>query len=212
MAGGRMALEAGAAQAARRRRNLERWRRRSRLIHFYRRALPATMAAILICLAGWVLARGLLTRLGDVRNAIGTIHMSNARFFGRDQDGRPYVMAAAEAIRYDNDLQRIILRKPAFSFDSGGKSASQVNADWGVYRDDNKLLHIWTHVVMVDSSGDVFHTDQAVVDTVNDTVNGPAHVDGEGPTGSVSADSFAVYDKGGLVVFRGHVHSERKAR
>ena len=73
---------------------MERWRQRSRQIQFFRRALPAAIGVILIGLTGWVLLRGFLTRMGDLRGAISTIHMTNARFYGRDENGRPYVMGA----------------------------------------------------------------------------------------------------------------------
>ena len=47
---------------------------------------------------------------------------------------------------------------------------------------------------------------------VNNSVEGRDHVQGSGPMGAVTADSYAVYDKGATVVFRGHVHSTIKHR
>jgi lipopolysaccharide export system protein LptC len=198
--------------AARRRLNMERWQKRSRQIHFYRRALPAAIAAILVLLTGWVLLRGVLTRIGDLRGAIGTIHMSNAHFYGRDGVGRPYVMGAAIAVRNDNDLQRIALTKPVLTFDSSGAQTSHISADQGVYREDDQILRLRDHVVMHDQSGDTFLTDRAIVDTVHSWVVGRSHVQGFGPTGAVTADSYAVYDKGQRVVFQGNVHSRLKHR
>jgi lipopolysaccharide export system protein LptC len=192
---------------ARRRLNLRRWRRRSRRIHFFRRALPAAIVLILVSLGGWVLLRGLLTRTGDLRAATSTIHMTNARFYGRDESGRPYVMGASEATRSDNDLRRITLIKPLLNFDSGGENLnSHISADHGVYREDDRILRLRDHVVMHDQAGDTFVTDQAM----NNSVEGRDHVEGFGPMGSVTADSYAVYDKGRTVVFRGHVHSRIK--
>ena len=195
---------------ARRRAALQRWRKRSQVIRFYRRALPAAMAVILVALGGWIALRGVLVKLGDLRNAVGTIHMTNARFYGRDGEGRPYVLAANEASRYDSDLKQVVLKGPAISFDSGGGGSNRLNADWGVYREDDRLLRLWGSVVLADASGDVFRTGQAVVDTVRGDVSGASQVRGSGPTGSVTADSFAVYDKGQRVLFRGHVHSQLK--
>jgi lipopolysaccharide export system protein LptC len=202
-----------AGSEARRRRNLERWRRRSRQILFFRRALPAAIAVILISLAGWVLLRGFLTRLGDLRSATSTIHMTNARFYGRDGNGRPYVLEAVEATRSDKDFQRIALSKLKLAFDAGGPDKnSHISADHGVYREDDRILRLRDHVTMRDQAGNTFLTDQAVVNTVNNSVEGRDHVQGAGPLGAVTADSYAVYDKGATVVFRGHVHSQIKHR
>jgi lipopolysaccharide export system protein LptC len=196
---------------ARRRRDLRRWRRRSRQIHFLRRALPTAIVVIVLGLVGWVMLRGFLTRTGDLRAAASTIHMTNARFYGRDEGGRPYVMGASEATRSDNDLQRITLIKPLLNFDTGGENLnSHISADHGVYREDDRILRLRDHVVMQDQAGDTFVTDQATVNTVNNFVEGRDHVHGFGPMGSVTADSYAVYDKGQTVVFRGHVHSRIK--
>lgn len=198
---------------ARRLRNMERWRRRSRQIHFFRRALPAAIAVILVGLAGWVLLRGFLTRLSDLQNATATIHMTNARFFGRDGNGRPYILIAAEATRSDKDFQRIALNKLQLLFDEGGVNrSSHISADHGVYREDDRILRLRDHVVMHDQTGNTFVTDQAVVNTVNNSVRGSDHVQGTGLMGAVTADSYAVYDKGATVIFQGHVHSQIKHR
>jgi lipopolysaccharide export system protein LptC len=198
----------------RRRRNMERWRKRSQLIHFYRRALPAAIAAILVVLAGWILLRGFLSRLGDLAAATSTIHMTNAYFHGRDGNGRPYVLAANEATRSDRDFQRITLSKLQLTFDSGSgaNQNSHISADHGVYREDDRILRLRDHVLMKDQTGNTFLTDQATVNTVNNSVEGRDHVQGYGPLGSVTADSYSVYDKGATVVFRGHVHSQIKHR
>ena len=119
-------LAEDATSEARRQRNMQRWKRRSRQIHFFRRA-PARSAigVILVSLAGWVLLRGFLTRLGDLRSATSTIHMTNARFFGRDENGRPYVLGATEATRSDKDFQRITLHRIQLTFDSGGANQNK---------------------------------------------------------------------------------------
>ena len=205
-------LADASADAARRQYNMERWRKRSRQVQFFRRALPAAIGAILVLLAGWVLLRGFLTRIGDARGDVGTIHMTNAHFYGRDGTGRPYVMAAGVAVRSDSDLRRISLEKPALTFDNTGGQASHISADQGVYREDDQILRLRDHVVMHDQTGDTFLTDRAIVDTVHNTVVGRSHVQGFGPNGAVTADSYSVYNQGQRVVFQGNVHSRIKHR
>ena len=198
---------------ARRRRNLDRWRRRSRQIHFFRRALPTAMVVILVGLAGWILLRGILTSLGNLQSATATIHMTNARFYGRDGNGRPYLLIAGEATRGDKDFQRIALNRLQLLFDEGGVNhSSHISADHGVYREDDRILRLRGHVIMHDQSGNTFVTNKAIVNTVTNAARGDEHVEGSGPMGAVTADSYAVYDKGATVVFQGHVHSQIKHR
>jgi lipopolysaccharide export system protein LptC len=195
----------------RRERGMARWRARSRLIRRLRLALPAAIIAILVVLAGWVALGAALAWLGDARpQGQALIHMTNAQFYGRDSGGRPYVLAAVEASRDDNDLKRVTLRLPVLTLDSDSERSSRISADRGVYREDDRILRLNGHVVLRNAAGDVFRTDRAIADTVSGAVTGPAPVDGVGPTGSISAQTFDVYDKGARVVFRGEVHSRMK--
>ena len=197
-----------AALDTRRRERLEKWRRRSRLIHFMRKALPAAVAAILVLMAGWVLARGLLARIGDLRGRLaGAIHMTNAQFHGRDDQDRAYVVGAKEASRDDFDQNRFYLVEPHMLFDSENDKESHISADQGVYRKDTRILSLRGHVSLQDAGGDVFKTEQAIVDTVHNTIAGQGRVTGTGPTGSITAQSFTVFNQGQRVVFRGNVHS-----
>ncbi|MDR3512298.1 MAG: LPS export ABC transporter periplasmic protein LptC [Caulobacteraceae bacterium] len=190
---------------------MARWRARSRLIRRLRLILPAAMGAILLALAGWVAVGSILSLVGEIRpEGQALIHMTNAHFYGRDSDGRPYVLAAVEAYRDDNDLKLITLKLPTLTLDTGAERSTRVSADHGVYREDSRIERLDGHVTMQTAAGDVFKTDTAVVDTVQGTVAGPAPVVGTGPTGEISAERFDVYDRGARVVFRGEVHSRMK--
>jgi len=189
---------------------MEQWRRRSALILRFRKILPAAMAAIVIVLTGWVVVKGVLTRIGDVNGGGGSIHMTNARFYGRDGSGRPYVLGANEASRVNGDLQKIDLVGPLLTFGAGGDAESHISANHGVYREDDRILRLAGHVVLRDPTNNVFTTDRAVVDTARGTVVGQSNVSGVGPTGIITADTFTVFDQGKRVVFTGDVHSRFK--
>lgn len=201
---------AGPGPASRRQARMQQWRRRSQLILRFRKILPATIAAIVVLLTGWVVIKGILTRIGDVNGGGGSIHMTNARFYGRDGSGRAYVLGANEASRVNGDIQKIELIGPLLTFGAGGDSESHIAADKGVYREDDRILRLSGHVVLRDPSNNVFTTDQAIVDTVHGAVVGKSNVRGSGPTGMINADTFAVYDQGKRVVFTGNVHSRFK--
>jgi len=192
---------------ARRRQQTEAWRRRSRLIHRLRRILPLCIAGILIVLTAWVLIRGLVGGFDEGRGGGAAIHMTNARFSGRDGDGRAYVLAAADASRQTGQGGVVSLIKPALIFNAEGLKPVQIVADRGVYHLDSRLLSLEGHVVASDGAGDTFFTSQAAIDTQHLVVNGWNHVQGVGPTGTVTADSFGIYDHGQHIVFAGDVHS-----
>lgn len=197
--------------AARRERGMARWRARSLLIHRLRRILPAIIGAILLLLAGWVIVGAILSRLADPHAAgQALIHMTNAHFYGRDNTGKPYVLSAAEASRDDKDLQLVALQLPTLTLDVGTPQSSHVSADAGVYREDSRILRLKGHVALQTANGNLFRTDEAVVDTVSATVHGPTPVSGVGPSGEITAQNFDIYDRGARVVFRGEVHSRMK--
>ena len=197
-----------AALAKRRRERLEQWRRRSRLIHFMRKALPAAIVAVLVLLAGWTLARSIMARIGDLTGKLGgAIHMTKAQFSGRDDQDRAYVIDVKEASRDDFDPNRFFLVDPRMVFDAENVRDSHISADQGVYRKDTRILSLRGHVSLRDPSGDDFATDQAIVDTARGVIAGQGRVTGTGPTGAITAESFTVYDQGQRVVFRGNVHS-----
>jgi LPS export ABC transporter protein LptC len=196
----------------RRARDMRRWRRRSLLIAALRRILPLIILAIAVLFGGWVLFGGLIGGgAGGRGGAPSSIHMTNARFLGRDAQGHAYVLSAAEAARDNSDFQRITLTAPSLVMDSDGGKPTRLTADRGVYREDNRILLLNGHVSVRDSQGDSFLTDQAIVDTVNGEVAGKSPVVGQGPTGSIRADSYAIYDRGKRLVFQGKVHSRVNA-
>jgi lipopolysaccharide export system protein LptC len=188
---------------------MARWRARSRLVRRMRIVLPGAMAAILTLLTAWVAVGALLSRIGEAHGA-ALIHMTNARFYGRDNAGRAYVLAAAEASRDDRDVRRIELDRPSLTLDTGAQGPSRVSADRGVFREDDRRLALEGDVTLQLASGGVFRTDRAIADTLKGTVAGPSPVSGSGPQGAISADAFDVYDRGARVVFRGDVHSRFK--
>jgi lipopolysaccharide export system protein LptC len=201
-------MNGAAPRSERRERHLRRWRRRSALIGVLRVALPAAMVAIILLLAAWVAFGGMIASLGGQRGAgPGSIHMTNARFLGRDADGRPYVLTALEAARDNLDFQRITLQSPTLTLGADGPKAVHLTADRGVYREDNRILLLNGHVSLRDSQGDAFLTDQAIVDTLKGAVAGKSPIAGHGPAGAIRADSYAVYDRGQRLVFQGRVHS-----
>jgi lipopolysaccharide export system protein LptC len=205
---GEAPLLADERRAARRERGFARWRERSQMIRRMRVVLPAVIGAVLVVLFGWVSIGGLIARMGEPgTGGQALIHMTNARFYGQDSSGHPYILSAAEASRDDIDLKLVTLKLPALVLDAGNDKTNRLSADHGVYREDSRVIRLDGHVTLRDAQGNIFRTEEAIAHTAQGEVDGPKPVTGTGPSGVIDAQGFTIYDKGARVVFRGEVHS-----
>jgi lipopolysaccharide export system protein LptC len=195
-----------AADAQRLQAAMRRWRRRSHLIHFFRKALPAAMALMVLGLVGWVGWRA-ITNPTPVENATVSIRMVNPRFRGRDDNGRAFVMSASEAARDSRDFQRVLLKNPAVELQNEGAPPFKVRARTGVYNERTFVILLEGAVVVEDPSGWVFHTERAVVETMRNVISGDLPVRGVGPMGSIAGSSYVIYNNGERIILRGGVRT-----
>ncbi|WP_174299818.1 LPS export ABC transporter periplasmic protein LptC [Caulobacter sp. S45] len=193
---------------ARRAAALERWRRRSRQVQFFRKALPAAIAAIMLLGLGWVGVRALLSALARADKELGSIHLINPAFYGRNEKGELYIMSASEAVRDAGDPDRITLVNPdLLQYPAGAPAPMTTKALHGVYHEAHKLLDLIGNVVATDGRGYTFESQVAHVDMRRNSALGNAHVHSYGPSGFILADAYQVYDKGQHAIFTGHVHT-----
>jgi lipopolysaccharide export system protein LptC len=187
-------------------------RRRSRLIHFLRKALPATILALLLVLSGWVVVRSVLTFLSDLGHAATVIHMTNPRFYGQDDHGRNFVVAAREAQRSLRVSADIKLIGPDLKLAGNGDRSMEVRARQGLYEDATKRVSLQGDVHVVSGDGTTFDTQLALIDMKTGTVMANSPVKGSGPLGQITASSYAIYDRGARAVFTGQVHAHLTPR
>jgi lipopolysaccharide export system protein LptC len=195
-----------AADAARLHEAYRKWRRRSHLIRFLRRALPALMAAMVLALLAAVAVQTLGRRAAPEGEV--AVRMLNPRFRGRDDEGRAFVLAAKAAVRDNADLQRVLLEGPELELTTDPERAPmRVTARSGLYLEGRQLMTLKGDVVLVDPNGWRFVTEEAVVDTRRDVISGRKRIEGVGPGRKISGDSYAIYNRGERVVLRGAVRS-----
>ena len=187
-----------------------RWKRRSRLIAVLRKVLPTCIALLVFALAGQVLWSSLASKKSQARETPVAIRMLNPRFFGRDEQGRSFMISAREATRDDRDLKRVTLDQPMVSLGLDTPAPSRVSAMNGLYTEDDRILRLDGQVRIEDGAGYRFATEKAVVDTRAGVVTGDTPMVGDGPVGQVTSRSYAVYDKGDRIVFKGGVHARIK--
>ena len=194
--------ESGVSEA--RRRAMGDWRRRSRRVAFWRRALPWLMVAIVVGVGGWIGVRALVSAISQ-RAASNQIRMTNPRFFGRDDKGRSFVLTAREAAREAGDLNQIALTRPGLRLDLGKPKPANAAAATGAYQERTRMLQLDGGVTFDDGQGNVFTSRKALVDTKTGAVKGESNVVGEGPLGRIASSSYAIYDDGDRTVFSGGV-------
>ena len=152
--------------------------------------------------------RAVLTALNAASGAAGTVHMSNARFHGRDGHDRSFVLVAKEATRDGTDPNKVTLVLPDLTLaNETGPQPRRVTGRNGLYFDDTKMLYMSGHVVFDDGAGNRFVSEHAEINIQQDTIRGDTAVTGDGPMGHVDALTYSVDSKGDHVVFVGQVHT-----
>lgn len=188
--------------AARLQKAIRAWKRRSRLVHFFRTALPAAMAAVLLALAVTV-SMQTLGRKTEPQRAV-EVRMVNPTFRSRDDEGRAFVLSAREAVRDVQNFQLIRLTDPELELQSAANQAPlRVTAKSGVYLETTQLMTLNGAVKLVDPTGWVFDTEKAVIDTRRDIISGDKPVQGVGPTQRISAERYAIYNRGERILLTG---------
>jgi len=200
-----------AATSPQRRAELTRWRRRSRLVRTLRVVLPAIMLAILATLGGLVVWRTATEQPAAQREAQTAIRLVNARFVGQVKDGRSFMIGARQALRDEKDYQSVSLMEPALVVGQG-QGSSRVTARIGNYNESDRMLRLRGDVRIDDGKGLRFAAQEAVIDTRTGEVIGQSQVQGDGPLGQLTANSYSVQDKGDRLVLKGGVRARIEGR
>ena len=186
---------------------VQRWHRRSRLIRSLRIVLPALMAVILSGMTGLVVWRSITDNSAPPKDGHTSIRLINARFVGRVEDGRGFMLGARSAVRDERDYQKVTLAEPMFTVGAETAQPSRILAKSGVYNERDKLLHLLGNVRIDDGQGLRFASETATVDMRTGKLVGDEGVQGDGPLGQVTAKSYSVDRDGDRMVLRGGVRA-----
>lgn len=183
---------------------MEAWRKRSRLIRFFRRALPVLIGLLVVGLVGWIIARTVIAGMADSAAQQADIRMTNPRFYGQDSRGQSFVLGATEAVQDRNRPNLIRLTRPILRLNATGERPTEITALNGLYNEMGDQVSLSGQVTVIDGgSGFRFETGQALIDTQTGVISGQAAVRGRGPLGTIDASSYAIYDQGARLVFEG---------
>ena len=189
-----------------RRRQIRRWRRRSRVVGALRIILPGLIVLILGGLAASVVYNSLTAQPVGPAATNEPIRLINPRFVGRDVRSRAFVLTALTATRDPNDYQKVYLDKPALVLDEEGADPLRITAASGVYHEASRKLEV-SGGVRLSGARAAFETLSSQYDVGTGELVGSGPIHGSGALGEISAKSYGVYDKGDRMVFKGGVHT-----
>jgi len=194
------------AQPVDRKAAFARWERRRALIALLRRALPAAMAVIGLVMVGWITVSALRAP-SPPKAESPIIRMVGARFQGRIEDGRSFLIGARQAFRDERAPQRVTLIEPILVIGAETAMPRRLMARQGVYDQQTRLLRLTGEVRIDDGLGNRIASADTTIDTRTGTATGESGIEGDASTGQVSAGSYSVSDKGDRVEFKGGVRT-----
>ncbi|WP_339873145.1 LPS export ABC transporter periplasmic protein LptC [uncultured Brevundimonas sp.] len=179
------------------------WRARSKRVRLLRRVLPVVILVLAGGTVTWTVFRSVMSGVERKASQTQEVRLDNPMFRGQDAQGRSFMIGAEGAVR-DPQTGFFRLIGPVMRLNLGGRKVTEMTADGGVYNEVARTVTIGPNVKITDGgSGFTLTTPEAVVDTATGIVTGSKGVEGVGPLGTISASSYAIYDQGERVVFKG---------
>jgi lipopolysaccharide export system protein LptC len=133
------------------------------------------------------------------------LSMASPRYTGHTKRDQPYHVTARSASLDPLEANMVHLDRPTAEIALGNDGDIHMTALTGVYdRDTDKLL-LDGGIEVVTSSGYRFATPSARVHLAQGRVDGLQPIEGDGPSGKLSADRFEIKDAGDILRFEGRV-------
>lgn len=184
--------------------------RRSRLIGILRVLLPLLALVLVGLVLAWPQIMrdsggiGVPTLVSGDGDQPDRLRMDSPRYVGQTSSERPYEISA-RAASFDPLQTRIVhLDRPVADI-ALAEDDVHLTAERGVYDRDSERLLLDGGIEVVTSSGYRFVTPSARVNLAQGQVRGWQQIEGEGPTGTLSASRFEIQDAGDVLRFDGRV-------
>jgi lipopolysaccharide export system protein LptC len=185
--------------------------RHSRMVRFYRRAIPAGLIVIMafIGLAAYFQPLKILAKLPiDPARAVlsGTkINMEAPKLGGFTRDGRPYELTARAAAQDLTNPGVLELKDVHARLQTLDKSTIEVTAASGVYDTKADTMVLKTDVVVTSSAGFSVHMNEAQIDVKTNRMVSDKSVEVTLSNGTIKAKRMDVSENGDLMHFTGDV-------
>jgi lipopolysaccharide export system protein LptC len=132
------------------------------------------------------------------------LSMTNARYFGTDDEGQPYSVVASGVRQRPDNQDTIELNAPAAEITLNDGKFLSARANGGLYDRGDQKLDLSGDVDVGEDSGYRFRTSKALVNLEEGSASGTDPVTGLGPLGTMeSQGGFHLTDRGKTVKFTG---------
>jgi lipopolysaccharide export system protein LptC len=135
---------------------------------------------------------------------VGGATLTDARYRGVDDQGRPYTLTAATAQQDGPD--RVNLTTPKGDITLSNGTWLMVQSKDGVFLQHSGQLDLSHEVTLYRDDGTTLVTASASIDLKNGAAASSDPTHAEGPFGTLDAQGFTVTDKGAAVQFAGPAH------
>ena len=178
--------------------------RRSAAVSLWRMIFVAGAAISAGVLIGPITASAFLATGTNFETVAGdeVVTMLNPRFTGRNDAGEGFIITADTARRRRSDSSVIDLTNPRLVDELG----TEVESLTGIYDQKLAFLDLYEDVVLRDSDGYTFTTSAARVHILEGRVEGLEPLNGTGPLGEVSSDTYEILDEGDRILLEGNVN------
>jgi lipopolysaccharide export system protein LptC len=181
----------------------------SQFVAVMKRALPATAAALIAVVVVFALLPRQSDKISLAYERMGKIDndlaMLKPRLTGSDRKGNPFVITADAAIQDPHNFRRATLKQVVADFTLEKSRWLNANATRGSVDMDKGTLTLTNGISMFSDDGYELHTARANVDLRKGTFKGPGEVTGQGPAGTLRADTFELDRNTSQLVLSGHV-------
>lgn len=142
--------------------------------------------------------------------AVNTLAMVNARYYGVDKNNRPFTVTADSAVEEDAQAKIIVLESPKADFATRDGNGVYVEARRGFYHQNEQVLELVGDVSLFHDEGYELHTQEVAIDLKSGTAVGETRVTGNGPQGRIDGQGFRIRDNGREVEVTGRSQLQLK--
>jgi lipopolysaccharide export system protein LptC len=179
--------------------------RRRLFVSLAKRLLPLLAIGLLVLVALWPEFSSQLEQ-GRFSYHVGTAApeggaLTDARYRGVDQQGRPFTVTASVARQVSQE--RTDLTDPKGDITLGDDGWMMVQAKKGVYMQHSNRLDLSGEVTLYRDDGTTMRTDAVTLDLAAGAASSGDRVHVEGPFGTLDAQGFTVLDRGAVTQFTG---------
>ena len=182
--------------------------RYTRFVRRMKRLLSFSAFAIIFAVLAFFVVQRAPRELSLSFNKIGVIEndlaMTNPRLSGADAGGNPFVITAKEAVQDADNAKRYTLKTIEADMNTP-QGWVNARAGAGVVDMNAQTMDLTGGIDLFTDNGYELHTSTAAVDLKGNLVTGNQPVNGQGPMGSMRADTFQYDRNAGLLTLAGRV-------